>query len=120
MRARKKQNTGYQRKNHALQTTRIAGKKLFYFQTFHLQTLRIDDSPDLILRRLPLGLKFIRITYNAKENIKFVSKSKNSRKISWKITFSNTKTRQIYPISKKTEKNQNFENKEYLSLRCRY
>ena len=56
------------------------GKKLFYFQTFHLQNIQIDDSPDLILQ-LTLGLKFICFTYNAKQNIKFVSRSKNARKI---------------------------------------
>ena len=75
------------------------GKKLFYFQTFHLQNIQIDDSPDFILQ-LTLGLKFICFTYNAKQNIKLF----RDRKIPVKLLengISKAKTRQIYPVSKK-------------------
>ena len=61
-------------------------RNYFIFKLFHLQNIQIGDSPDLILR-LTLDLKFICFTYNAKQNIKFVSRSKNFHKITWKWHF---------------------------------
>ena len=93
----------YNDSNERSMHSKPTGKKLFYFHTFHLQNIQIDDSPDLILR-LTLGLKFICFTYNAKQNIKLVSRSKNSRKTTWKWHFQSQNAPNLPCFKKDLEK----------------